>query len=785
NNYNIPSYGAGVYCDSGSSATFENCNIEGNLTTYYNNQYTGYGGGVCLDGSKTNTDDYYYYNYSSIYSYTYYPSYLFDSNSLGTISATFTDCRIADNSSSVGGGIYGYGADLNIVDCNFTDNSSFVGGGLCASDSLAIISGSIIQRNIASPDADPSVIFDPNDLSVSDPNALKFGAGGGLYFSTTDTVVRDCNITHNVATGSGGGLYMFGNSSSPQIINNLVTYNLAGRDGGGISANWSANQLIANCTFYGNAAARNLADPNTTGFGGGLFCSYDTNAVVTDSIFWDNYALNGEQIGVGTAFEYDPRPSTLTVYYSNVKAGQPAVWVDDGCTLNWDKGNINEDPLFVTGSLGDYYLSQTDAGQLQNSPSVDTGSDYASKVGLIGYTTRTDDIPDTGSVDMGFHYLMAEPCRLSDLAYDGIINFLDFALIVEKWLENCSDKDNWCQGSDITLDTRVDIDDIAYLADCWLVADTNAPVPDPSQWEIEPYMSSGSSISMTAETAFDAWGWVVEYYFENVLGDGHDSGWQASPTYTDTGLAPNVEYGYRVKVRDEIGNETEWSEVRYAGQEDTTPPAPAPTWYIEPTAISPNAISMVATIAFDDSDVEYYFENVSGGGSDSGWQDEPNYTDIGPDPNEGLDPNTEYSYRVKARDKSPNRNETGWSPIAYVTTPLPADQIAPTPNPMEWDPTLDPNGFDGTPREIFDRTDSAGIDYYRAEMTAVVATDDTGGLVEYFFECTTQSGFNSGWQIDPFYSVVLGRSGQGQIFRVKARDLALNETDWSVPDVAD
>ncbi|MHC4750527.1 MAG: right-handed parallel beta-helix repeat-containing protein [Planctomycetota bacterium] len=777
-NYDIPSYGAGVYCDSGSSAIFENCTIEGNLNAYYSNTYTGYGGGVCLDGSKTSIEDYYYSYY---YGFIYYPSYLFDTVSLGTISATFTDCDIIDNSSSVAGGIYGYRTDLNIVDCNFADNSSFVGGGLCATHSLAVISGSTIQRNIASPDADPNTLFDPDDPNTF--NELKFGAGGGIYSATTDIVVRDCNITHNAASGSGGGLYQFGNSSSSQIINNLITNNLAGRDGGGISANWSANPFIANCTFVGNAASGSFGEPNDSGFGGGFFCSYDSNCVVTDSIFWDNFALNGNQIGVGTGFEYDERPSTLTVSYSNVKAGQSAVWVDDECTLNWGAGNIDGDPLFVIGSLGDYYLSQTDAGQLLNSPCVDVGSDSVGNVGLIGHTTRTDDIPDTGIVDMGYHYLMGEPCRLCDLAYNGIINFHDFALLAEQWLEeDCTAANNWCQGADVTLDTRVDMEDIAFLADCWLVEDTTAPVPDPSRWEIEPYLSSGSSISMTAEAAFDAWGWDVEYYFENVQGDGQDSGWQKSTTYTDRGLAPNVEYGYRVKARDEIGNETEWSDVRYAGEADTTPPAPAPTWSVEPYALSPNSIAMEATPAFDDSGVEYYFENVLGPGTDSGWQDEPNYTDVGADPNVGLDPNTEYGYRVKARDKSPNRNETGWSVIAYVTTPLPADQTAPTPDPMEWDATVDPNGFDGTPREVYGGGNS--FDYW-AEMTAAIATDDSGGPVEYFFLCTTASGFSSGWQTDPFYTVLLGRSGQGHIFRVKARDPSGNETAYSLEDVVD
>ena len=71
---------------------------------------------------------------------------------------------------------------------------------------------------------------------------------------------------------------------------------------------------------------------------------------------------------------------------------------------------------------------------------------------------------------------------------------------------------------------------------------------------------------------------------------------------------------------------------------------------------------MTATIATDESGVEYYFECTAGGGHDSGWRDSPTFEDT------GLQAETEYTYRVKARDKSPNQNETGWSNETSATT---------------------------------------------------------------------------------------------------------------------
>jgi len=71
---------------------------------------------------------------------------------------------------------------------------------------------------------------------------------------------------------------------------------------------------------------------------------------------------------------------------------------------------------------------------------------------------------------------------------------------------------------------------------------------------------------------------------------------------------------------------------------------------------------MTATTATDESGVEYYFDCTAGGGNDSGWQDGISYEDT------GLMCETSYSYRVQARDKSPNQNTTGWSSTQSATT---------------------------------------------------------------------------------------------------------------------
>ncbi len=82
--------------------------------------------------------------------------------------------------------------------------------------------------------------------------------------------------------------------------------------------------------------------------------------------------------------------------------------------------------------------------------------------------------------------------------------------------------------------------------------DIDFPTPDPMSWAIPPHPVSSTSVSMTATAALDRSG--VEYYFACTLGGGHDSGWQDSPTYVDTGLEPNTVYRYVVTARDENPN---------------------------------------------------------------------------------------------------------------------------------------------------------------------------------------------------------------------------------------
>ena len=92
------------------------------------------------------------------------------------------------------------------------------------------------------------------------------------------------------------------------------------------------------------------------------------------------------------------------------------------------------------------------------------------------------------------------------------------------------------------------------------VTDVTPPTPDPMTFSVFPYELNTSQIAMTATTATDPSG-GIQYYLDYTssptggLG-GTDSGWQATASYTDSGLQPNESYCYRAWARDTYSNTT-------------------------------------------------------------------------------------------------------------------------------------------------------------------------------------------------------------------------------------
>ncbi|MHC4132555.1 MAG: HzsA-related protein [Planctomycetota bacterium] len=102
------------------------------------------------------------------------------------------------------------------------------------------------------------------------------------------------------------------------------------------------------------------------------------------------------------------------------------------------------------------------------------------------------------------------------------------------------------------------------------VPDEEPPSPNPAIWEVKPYGSSTSGITMKAKVSEDRTD-PVEYYFEETSGKrgGSHSGWTIYSTYTDL-VGEHAEYTYRVRTRDSVEppNVGDWSTSESATGQD-------------------------------------------------------------------------------------------------------------------------------------------------------------------------------------------------------------------------
>jgi hypothetical protein len=113
--------------------------------------------------------------------------------------------------------------------------------------------------------------------------------------------------------------------------------------------------------------------------------------------------------------------------------------------------------------------------------------------------------------------------------------------------------------------------------------DSEPPLPATMAWQSSPSATGSSSITMTAVEATDDSG-GIQYYFSCTAGGSGctDSGWQSSRSHTATGLDEGTFYSYRVKSRDAVGNENQYS----VSAGDTTESAPEPTPNVLPDAVA-------------------------------------------------------------------------------------------------------------------------------------------------------------------------------------------------------
>ncbi len=240
---------------------------------------------------------------------------------------TIQNCTIIGNSATFGGGI---AHPATIQDCIISGNSANTGGGLYGwiSGYVSTIQNCTISNNIAN---------------------------GGAGISHCSALIQDCTIKGNHSLNADGG----GISEGSGIIRNCIIKENSSRNGGGI---YDFEGIIQNC----------IISMNTSYYGAGIYHHHDEPLIIEHSTIIGNSA-NSWGGGIYT-HEHSDLPSIRNcIVWGNTASLYPQLYgssqVSYSCIQDWDgsgTGNINEAPLFVDATNGDYHL-------LIDSPCIDSG----------------------------------------------------------------------------------------------------------------------------------------------------------------------------------------------------------------------------------------------------------------------------------------------------------------------------------------------------------------------------------------------------------------------------
>jgi CSLREA domain-containing protein len=236
-----------------------------------------------IDGNGLVTHDRVFHVFSTVQNVTLSGMTIRNGESLPTPTPSPTPTATPTPRTLGGGGLYIEGAaKVHLSDVIFDSNTGENGGGIYAN--FSSVGGSLELDHVI--------------LHANTTTAGGVGAGGGVFAhlpsSLSQFVIQDSQVFSNTADGTGGGLYVDGNSTAQWSIQRSQIYSNTAASGGGIGnfvpLTLSDSSLHDNhATFDGGAMeayapfsiSRTTLDANSAGrFGGGIF-NLQTSAMPT------------------------------------------------------------------------------------------------------------------------------------------------------------------------------------------------------------------------------------------------------------------------------------------------------------------------------------------------------------------------------------------------------------------------------------------------------------------------------------------------------------------------
>ncbi len=725
-----------------------------------------------------------------------------------------TECTFKRNiAGDSGGGIFNNDGQLNLVNCTFTENNAVDGGGICTG-SEPTMDNCMFIKNLAensgggiynSQDETGRFIFEslamssygrmpnyPGEPGITNCTFIENSAsmGAGIYNNGANPVIMNCKFIRNAAnlrgvtTGagnSGGGMYNV--NSSPAVTNCVFTDNFSAQDGGGMYTYGRSDLILKNCIFNGNRALLN---------GGALFINNSQSYLINCTL-----TRNSAEFGACMMFQSSSSiRDTVEIINCICRDGVNSIWKEGNTIINvsysniqyeWPgEGNIDEEPLFVD-ILGPDHTYCTEDDNLRLSPSslcIDSGDPNY----YISGPNETD-------FD-GNRRIVSRRIDMGAYEFQGWI-YVDDNAPYDTWRGepeiNYPEEDGTEARPFDTIQEAIDIAKEGYTV-----------MVRPGVYEKIDFR--GKAITVTGiegAAVIEAPSTEDRFIFDNEdafildndavtfhTGEGPGSVIKnfvirnsniaislnfSSPKIHNVTIADN-NFGIAAyeNSNPDIRNCILWNnrdgdlfqcEAQYSCIESRT--QGEGNLHVNPLFV-------------DTANGDYHLKS-------EGWRWNTNsqswtWDDVTSRCIDAGDPDSPLGEELMSVPRDPDNmygvnryiNMGAFGGTYQASMPprdwlFPVDTTAPVPDPAQW---AHP---DGAPREI--NLGGGSFDFW-VQMTATEATD-ASGLVEYFFECTTEPGFSSGWQTSNEYSVQIGRGEQLLRFRVKARDLYLNETEWS------
>ncbi len=352
--------------------------------------------------------------------------------------------------------------------------------------------------------------------------------GGGVYCENSSPTIRNCTISENICAERGGGLFVLQNSS-PKIEQCRLIRNRSGVIGGGIASYgailltdcafdenqsriggglWGTVGSIDRCRFLNNNATQDggglyaiadmtfrnciFAGNEAAKFGGGIYAIDCTIEILHGTLTMNHakqyggfYNDEGSTYVLHSIFRNNTDTSNC-LYGAQIDGWKQPV-VEYSCVTGWTTteggiGNFDVDPLFADIHGNDFHL-QSAAGRWnpntktwindsQTSRCIDAGSPGMG----IGQETSANGLQAANvRINLGAYGGTPEASRtpigwepLSDMNNDGRVGMEDLETMSRAWILDGTPPFH----ADLNRDTFVDEDDLAQLANEWLVRAT-------------------------------------------------------------------------------------------------------------------------------------------------------------------------------------------------------------------------------------------------------------------------------------------------------------------------